>query len=289
MKRSISIATQTLGYPVAEEDLYLTRSVLDDMAATIGAQEPERGGINYGLAGRAGADHFEHDEAAEWCSVAYRPSIAWARKRQAAHFDAKVPRLVVGLTHTHPWNLQRPSPADGNGEGDLGAAAQALENNEYLTFWAMLILCGAPGTNLVLWPWVLERDEPDVPKIARVVICKDASEMPERRFPADLAAAIGGLGPMPRDRKLSIDVDAIQHVAGIPVERTGRNLTARGHSTRVLIDLDHVRPGQPLKIVVHGRFGPHLVSVGWRLRSRLSTEARLGILIRRLLVAYKDV
>ena len=119
------------------EKVHLTLEVLEDLFSTIGAQNPETGGLLLGPINVDGISSFVFDTTGDISSASYSPSsdklTALCKK------TAKTDGLEMkGFCHSHPGNLCNPSI------GDINYVRQFFDANPSMHKFYMPIIVNTP-------------------------------------------------------------------------------------------------------------------------------------------------
>ncbi len=173
--------------------LNLTRAALTEIAWLVGGQAPEAGGKLFSPWDKDGADVFEFDERGSRNAgrAVYAPDVAWGDARLEFWANQPEPeqRVWHGDVHSHPGGYGFPSRAAGKGLGDLGYAAEVLRMNEHLLAFYIPIVTQGRGGRLLLWPWMVQREQPTEALYCDVRLMA-ASEFPPRSFNPEWTARV---------------------------------------------------------------------------------------------------
>lgn len=170
-------------YRVAHFPMCFTPSALEKIALSIGSYQPETGGKLFGPTDKMGIDVFEFDRvgSVQAGAAIYAPDVSWGNDRVEYHLDAKTPRHWWGDIHSHPGGYGRPSPAVGDGLGDLGYAAKVFEENE-APLWYFMPIVTLSSEAVFISPFLINRNDPHRPFIAPAINVCDSKQFPDAEF-----------------------------------------------------------------------------------------------------------
>lgn len=164
-----------------------TDAAMKTVLETVGRLAPETGAKGFGPKDNIGFDQIEFDEnGSRHATVAvYSPDHQWGARRVEFHLDKPDDevRLWTGDVHSHPGSNGFPSGKAGPSLGDLGYVEEVFRVNEWLQWFALVILTGTgeDRDEVVVWPWLISRDDPHRPMLADLRLC-DVDEFPSRQF-----------------------------------------------------------------------------------------------------------
>lgn len=295
MKPTLTIATSL---PKSARDtkraakaVCITREVLNAIAATIGSQPPETGGMLFGPAQVEGVTDFVFDAVGSRraTTVAYAPDVVFCNAEQERQLDGRPMRLLDGMVHSHPGlaGAAFPSPERGPAQGDMGYARAALSMNEHMTRFLMPILTGARTGTPLLTPWVVEADDPRFPAFANVIVCQEDG-FPAREFPEGLAEKTGEqrvVAPL----VIALDLDHLVDRVGAPVALDGRVLCLSTGDLRYEVGLPEGFPLVPPVLTVHSAVGIQFLPIPWKRRTTECVELRLATVFERAKLCAVEV
>lgn len=116
--------------------LFVLDSVVGEIAHTIAAHPPERGGALLGFIGRPFVTRFIFDDEAHATAVTYQPSRALARR--VKEVEAHEGLELKGIVHSHPSGMDYPSGQD---QHELSVG---LEINAHMPFYLAPIVTSRP-------------------------------------------------------------------------------------------------------------------------------------------------
>lgn len=187
---------RTEHHPDAERSpipVCFTPDALEAMLTTVGSLPPETGGKGFGPPDRFGIDVFEFDQAgsAGASGAVYSPDVRWGEERRIHHLNLPDDhmRLWTCDAHSHPGGYGRLSRKSGEGLGDLGYIQAILKLNVAVKYWMAPVLTFEESGQVVIHPWVVDRDRSHEPMIAEFVVCQ-ARDFPEREYDAAWLASL---------------------------------------------------------------------------------------------------
>ncbi|HEY0069653.1 MAG TPA: hypothetical protein VGE04_06775 [Chloroflexia bacterium] len=118
---------------------------------------------------------------------AYSPDVQWGDQRLDYWMSRPKGEIKrwTGDIHSHPGEIGFPSRKSGKGLGDLGYVEEVFASTEWMQCFFMPIVT-QPGQHrspegVLISPWVVMRDAPDRPLLARLKI-GSVDQFPERQF-----------------------------------------------------------------------------------------------------------
>ena len=129
----------------------LTSSVHREISETIGAEQPETGGILGGSWEDFVVRHFRFDEFAERSGGSYSPDCDFLNRLLTEQWNPAGIRML-GFCHSHPLGSRRPS------RGDLVYAARILQANAALSQLLLPIVMPERNGTFVLLPFRAVRE-----------------------------------------------------------------------------------------------------------------------------------
>ena len=175
-------------YPDYQEkssfEMCFSPDALENLLKTVGTNVPETGAKGFSpiLSNdpedpyRIGFDVTEYDElGSQKASFSmYSPDEEWGTERVNHYLDADDMRLWVGDIHSHPGASGYPSPESGDGLGDLGYVRKVFKSFPYLNFFLLPIIT-LENKRIVIHPWIIDRNRPEIPLIAKVKVCSPSN------------------------------------------------------------------------------------------------------------------
>ena len=172
-------------YPNSEKsdfDICFSPRALKNLVKTVGSKVPETGAKGFtpvlslspeDSEYKIGFDIVEFDKkgSENATGTMYSPDVEWGTERVEHHMDCEEPRIWSGDIHSHPGKYGTPSPDSGDGLGDLGYVKKVFENFPFLKYFLLPIITIEPNKDVVIHPWVIDRERPDFPLIADVKVC----------------------------------------------------------------------------------------------------------------------
>ncbi|HEX8597029.1 MAG TPA: hypothetical protein VF952_00750 [Chloroflexia bacterium] len=177
------------GIDEAPFPMFFTPSALHEVLATVGQRPPETGAKGFGPKDQMGFDVVEFDEggSSRASGGVYSPDVAWGDQRLDYWMSRPKGeiRLWTGDVHSHPGDIGFPSRKSGKGLGDLGYVEEVFSSTEWMQCFFMPIVT-QPGQRRspegpLICPWVVMRDAPDKPMLARLKI-GSIDQFPQRQF-----------------------------------------------------------------------------------------------------------
>ena len=174
-------------YRAAPIPMCFTWEALDALLRSVGASRPETGAKGFGPLDRMGFDTIEFDESGsrQAGGAVYAPDAVWGQRRQEYWLRQSddTAKLWTGDLHSHPGSFGFPSGKAGPGLGDLGYVEEVFRQNETMQYFLLPILTHT-GTDAMptIHPWVVSRDNPHQPLIAKLQVCDSTADFPLRVF-----------------------------------------------------------------------------------------------------------
>jgi molybdopterin/thiamine biosynthesis adenylyltransferase len=176
----------------SEVDFHITRDAIEKLIDLAAAQNPEIGGLGFGLHDKLGVDTVELDKKGSQraSNVVYANDGVWCNDRQQ-HYLHSVPMRTMNMAwHTHPGTMGSPSGKVGRALGDMGMFEEFFKLNEWMqVLYCPILTHGYAGNgdlSINLNPWVCVRDanEPCGFKIGlgKVIVHKNSSTLPAAMF-----------------------------------------------------------------------------------------------------------
>ena len=190
--------------PTAPIPMCFTWEALDALLRSVGASRPETGAKGFGPLDRMGFDTIEFDESGsrQAGGAVYAPDAVWGQRRQEYWLRQSddTAKLWTGDLHSHPGSFGFPSGKAGPGLGDLGYVEEVFRQNETMQYFLLPILTHT-GTDAMptIHPWVVSRDNPHQPLIAKLQVCDSTADFPLRVFNPEWAASIAAREPGSND------------------------------------------------------------------------------------------
>lgn len=187
-------AGQHLDAPRCPVPICFTESALNAMLLSVGSQAPETGAMALGPKDHLGIDAVEFDlSGSEQASGSvFSPDVVWHDSRRRFHLEQPDDRLRLwtGVIHSHPGEYGRPSLKVAPAIGDLGYVEAVFAANDWLQWFLLPILTGTATDEVVIHPWVCQRDDVHSPMLADLLVC-EVNQFPEREFNPRWLVSIG--------------------------------------------------------------------------------------------------